>query len=791
MSIFDSSLPQLVVVADTPFPANALSGPGILIDKTNANWVVSLDIPPLVENDTVTPASNFYLATWDAGLGQYEKIRVDKMLGSTIGIDSRTAVGDANYITINTDRYVGLTAVLTANRTISLLPAASVAGREVTLQDEVGGLSGAHYWIISPTGTDQINGSTSSIVLSTAYGGVRLRSNGSNAWSVIATTGVTALSDSSYTANANDHVIVMTTLSAARSITLPAAAHFPVGQRLTIVDQSGNCAAGLPINIVPAGSDTINGVTGTLAMGEAHGFRGLVSDGVIHWTIVDTSVGGTGGGGGPVHSTDIVDASPLGRNLLTQTTAAQDRTSLGSGLTGDALFQAASAAVGRSTLGSSAVGDAVFIAASQAAAQSALGLGTGATMPANALAASPPASPVVGELWYDTVGGQMYIYYNDGTSSQWVPASNNNPAGVYLPLTGGTMTGPLNTTTSGTPSHIDNAVIGATTPAAATVTSLNGGQLAGMRNLIVNGDMRIDQRNNGAAGTAVSVYTVDRWSYGASQASKGTWQQVAIGIPGFATALRFSSSSAYAVVAADYFIFQQPIEAADFGRSNWGTASAIPLTLSFWAYGSQAGTYGGSVANYANTRSYPFSFTLPAATWTYVSITIPGDTAGTWVLSGNGGACIITFSLGMGATHSAAAGAWTAGNFLSVPGAVSVVATNGAIFTVTGVQVEMGSVATPFERRPIGTEMSLCQRYYNTVAIYDGANVPAGGSVYGSGNFVTMRANPTVAVVTNGSSNISGLTVGVLTPNGSYCSGTATAAGNANLNVLLSNTAEL
>ncbi|HEY1878309.1 MAG TPA: hypothetical protein VGG68_00100, partial [Caulobacteraceae bacterium] len=175
-------------------------------------------------------------------------------------------------------------------------------------------------------------------------------------------------------------------------------------------------------------------------------------------------------------------------------------------------------------------------------------------------------------------------------------------------------------------------------------------------------------------------------------------------------------NGAYTVVASDAFFISQSIEAVNFSESNWGTVNAIPATLSFWAYAGTAGTYGGSVRNGPASgnsgRSYPFSFTLPASTFVYVTIHVLGDTAGIWTLTGNAGAVNISFSVGAGSTYSAAAGAWIAGNYISVPGAVSVVGTSGAALTITGVQFEFNPVATPFERRSIGEELAACQRYY-------------------------------------------------------------------------------
>lgn len=274
-----------------------------------------------------------------------------------------------------------------------------------------------------------------------------------------------------------------------------------------------------------------------------------------------------------------------------------------------------------------------------------------------------------------------------------------------------------------------------------------------LRNRIINGAMVIDQRNAGASGTA-NAYTVDRWAYYGSQASKGTWQQNAGSVTpptGFSNYLGFTSSSAYSVTSTDEFLLSQNIEGFNFADFGWGTANAKTITLSFWVYSSLTGTFGGAFRNNVANRSYPFSYTISSAnTWTYITKTIPGDTTGSWVGATNGNGCAFSFGLGQGSSASATAGSWAAGNYTNATGATSVVGTNGATFYITGVQLEVGSVATPFERRQYGTELMLCQRYYykTTVSGPSLTITPIGfttGSTqaYGANIFpVTMRVAP-------------------------------------------------
>jgi hypothetical protein len=235
----------------------------------------------------------------------------------------------------------------------------------------------------------------------------------------------------------------------------------------------------------------------------------------------------------------------------------------------------------------------------------------------------------------------------------------------------------------------------------------------GFRNRIINGDMRIDQRNAGASVTPTDgQYTLDRWRFGLNQASKFSAQQSAVAPTGFTNSLLVTSLSAYSIGVGDLFLTEQRIEGFNFSDLGWGTANAQTVTLSLWVRSSLTGTFGGSLRNADNSRSYPFEYAISAAnTWEQKSIIIVGDTTGTWVTN-NGTGAQVTFGLGVGSSVSGTAGAWVAGAKLSATGAVSVVGTNGATFYITGVQLEAGSVASPFERRDFGRELILCCRYY-------------------------------------------------------------------------------
>jgi hypothetical protein len=286
-------------------------------------------------------------------------------------------------------------------------------------------------------------------------------------------------------------------------------------------------------------------------------------------------------------------------------------------------------------------------------------------------------------------------------------------------------------------------------------------QYNSFKNRIINGAMQIDQRNAGASVTPNNEYTLDRWVINNTQTSKLTLQQNSGSVTppaGFTNYLGIVSSSAYSVLAGDSFTLQQRIEGFNFSDLAWGTASAATITISFWVRSSLTGTFGGSLRNSGNTRSYPFTYTISVAnTWTAISITILGDTSGTW-LTTNGLAVTVAFGLGVGSTFSGTAGSWAGTNYNSATGAVSVVGTSGATFYITGVQLEKGSTATAFDYRPYGTELSLCQRYYEKsydIEVVPGTATTTGGvnliRADGSGGLsvpftVPKRATPTVTV---------------------------------------------
>ena len=252
-----------------------------------------------------------------------------------------------------------------------------------------------------------------------------------------------------------------------------------------------------------------------------------------------------------------------------------------------------------------------------------------------------------------------------------------------------------------------------------TSDGVSSSGLYGFKNRIINGAMVISQRNGTSSvtvtNTSATTYSMDRFYTYGTVASKFSFQQNAGSVTpptGFINYLGCTSLSAYSVGASDNFLFGQYIEGFNVADLDFGKATAKTVTLSFWARSSLTGTFGGSLINSASNRSFVFTYTISTAnTWEYKTITIAGDTSGTWLTDNNTGIAV-NFSIGSGSTFSTTAGSWVAGNFLNATGATSVVGTNGATFYITGVQLEKGSTATSFDYRPYGTELNLCQRYY-------------------------------------------------------------------------------
>lgn len=290
------------------------------------------------------------------------------------------------------------------------------------------------------------------------------------------------------------------------------------------------------------------------------------------------------------------------------------------------------------------------------------------------------------------------------------------------------------------------------------------------RNRVINGDMRIDQRNNGSSVTAnasASPYCPDRWNSRVQQASGAFTVQRSTTVPtgaGFVNSVILTVTNTTAPSSTDRVHIRQIIEGLNIADLGWGTASALTVTLSFWVRSSVTGTYGVGFINSAENRSYVGTYVVNAAnTWEKKTITVPGDTSGTWVTD-NGNGIRLTFDLGSGTSYNASsANTWVAQEAARTSSCVNWQQNSGATLYLTGVQLETGSVATPFERRSYTTELQLCQRY--CFVIRDIAVIGPGWWDSATGNRatcifpVTMRTTP--SVIFSAAADIEALQVGV------------------------------
>jgi len=280
-----------------------------------------------------------------------------------------------------------------------------------------------------------------------------------------------------------------------------------------------------------------------------------------------------------------------------------------------------------------------------------------------------------------------------------------------------------------------------------------------LKNRIINGDMRIDQRNAGASVTinsAAYTFAVDRWSgYGESADGVFTLQRSTTAPTGFTNSLLATVTTADASIGANQlYIVEQFIEGFNVADLNFGTANAKTITISFWVRSSVTGTFSGSIADTNYTRSYPFTYAISLAnTFEYKTVTIAGDTTGTWN-TGNGIGMRLYFDLGSGSSTKGTAGAWTGSGTVGATGSTNLIATSGATWYVTGVQLEQNTSATPFERRLYNQELANCQRYYETGSgFFNGLNPSFGnnnphGMLAGTNFQVTKRATPSITLGT-------------------------------------------
>ena len=323
---------------------------------------------------------------------------------------------------------------------------------------------------------------------------------------------------------------------------------------------------------------------------------------------------------------------------------------------------------------------------------------------------------------------------------------------VTLPSTTGTML-----TTASTTGVSGNAISSGTVAEAYGGTGTTIGY-NGFKNRIINGAMVISQRGTTFTQSTANQIGLDRWDGTGTAASKFTFAQSGTGPAEFNNSTLITSLSAYSVTSGDLFIYRQRIEGYNVADLGFGTANAQTITVSFWVRSSLTGSFGGYITNGSFTRSYLFSYTISSAnTWEKKTVTIAGDTSGTW-LTTNGLGIEVGFSLGAGATYSSTANTW-AGTFYTQPtGATSVVGTNGATWYITGVQLEKGATATSFDYRDYGRELALCQRYFQKYAGQPSAYLGNGNNA--RNGYLTSFIYPVKMRTAPTASNITGFAAG-------------------------------
>ena len=326
--------------------------------------------------------------------------------------------------------------------------------------------------------------------------------------------------------------------------------------------------------------------------------------------------------------------------------------------------------------------------------------------------------------------------------------------------------GTLEIQSAGTTKFTVNSA-GVDIPAIGTIdglTSINGGQVGGRRNIVINGEMKVAQRSTSVTGlgAAAGYFTLDRFSIAtAASAGRFTMAQVADGPAGFANCLKITTTTADTSIAAgEYLILGQPIEGQDLQQLKKGTASAKQVTVSFYVKGNAAALYVCELFDVDNSRSITQSFAVTTA-WNRIELTFAADTSDP-LDDDNAASLVLNFWLHGGATYTGgtfAVNTWndqTAANRYAVADRTSIFDATSRTFFITGVQMELGSTATEFEHRSFGEELALCQRYYQTLLGIGIAGYASNVNESMMGHYQfhqTMRAAPTVTITNNGTTS--------------------------------------
>jgi hypothetical protein len=267
------------------------------------------------------------------------------------------------------------------------------------------------------------------------------------------------------------------------------------------------------------------------------------------------------------------------------------------------------------------------------------------------------------------------------------------------------------------------------------------------KNLVLNGGAEIDQIYVGVALTGIinSQSLADNWTTSSSGAAVYTYQQVNDAPPGLKKSIKISITTANAAPAAgDRLIIRNILEGYRIAKLGFGAAGASSISLGFWVKANRTGTYGGSIQEYNTTRSYPFSFTINGSGWEYKSVTIPGDTSGSWN-SDSAGGMIIGIAMMAGSGFQGAAGSWSASDFRGVTGQINGVAATSDFMQLTGMSLVASTVPVPQDMsphaiRPFDEELALSQRYFEKSFQYATAPAQAVASDTGEYYFIAVVA---------------------------------------------------
>jgi hypothetical protein len=313
---------------------------------------------------------------------------------------------------------------------------------------------------------------------------------------------------------------------------------------------------------------------------------------------------------------------------------------------------------------------------------------------------------------------------------------------------------------------------------------VNLGQL-GNRSMVTNGSMQVAQR-----GTSLSLnatqYLIDRFRTYKSHTATATASQSSDAPTGFTKSWLITIGTGAAASAANELQLSHQIEGYNTVPLGLGASGAKDFTVSFWVKSSLTGDFSIAFQSQAAADHYITTYNISAAnTWEYKTITISGPTSGSFNTTNATGLAVV-FDLGSGSNLEATANAWSTGNKYRKAGTVAVAATSSATWQITGVQLEVGDTATPFEHRSYGDELARCQRYFEQELSYDGnsafwsGNTSSGWAYYMPVAFkVVKRAVPTVTITNENLSNFGSMSASVDTVTGWRASATATGNNNA------------